>query len=126
MKTFLLVCLSSGLGSAVIFAAKLYEKLYEKDYQKAWAAKHGGKCEVRMSDGTRCDVVTDTHAIEFDWANNWAEAVGQSLWYSLQTDKKPGIVLILRSEKDRKHLIRLRSLIAGKKLQIDVFVIEPK
>jgi len=122
MKIFLLVCLSSWLGPAIVFAAKPYEK----DYQKAWAAKHGGKCEVRMSDGTRCDVVTDTHAIEFDWANNWMGAVGQSLWYSLQTNKKPGIVLILRSERDRKHLIRLRSLIAGKKLQIDVFVIEPK
>ena len=102
------------------------DKLTEADHQKAWAAKHGGKCEVRMSDGTRCDVVTDTHAIEVDWAYRWTSAVGQSLWYSLQTDKKPGIVLILRSEKDRKHLIRLRSLIAGKKLQIDVFVIEPK
>ncbi len=39
--------------------------------------------------------------------------------------KKAGIVLILRSEKDRKHLMRLRSLIAGKKLDIKVWVIEP-
>jgi len=126
MKTFLLVCLSSGLGSAVIFAAKLYEKLYEKDYQKAWAAKHGGKCEVRMSDGTRCDIVTDTHAIEVDWADKWAEAVGQSLWYSFQTNKKPGIVLILKSGKDRKHLMRLPSLIDGKGLGIDVWVVVSK
>jgi hypothetical protein len=32
--------------------------------------------------------VTDTHAIEFDFGNNWAEAIGQSAYYSFQTKKK--------------------------------------
>ena len=28
-----------------------------------------------LPDGTRCDCVTDTHAIEFDFGVNWAEAL---------------------------------------------------
>ena len=56
------------------------EKKNEAHYQKAWAAKHGGKVEVRMPDDTRCDVVTKTHAVEVDWAYKWQEAIGQSLW----------------------------------------------
>jgi hypothetical protein len=39
-----------------------------------------------------------------DFGNNWAEAIGRSSYYSLQTDKKPGIVLIMESMKDRKYI----------------------
>jgi hypothetical protein len=48
-----------------------------------------------LPDGTRCDCLTDVHAIEFDFGNNWAEAVGQSAYYALQTNRKAGIVLVL-------------------------------
>jgi len=47
--------------------------------------------------------VTDTHAIEFDFGGNWAEAAGQSAYYAVQTGKKPGAVLILETMKDRKY-----------------------
>jgi hypothetical protein len=30
--------------------------------------------EVVMKDGTRCDILTATHAIEVDFAKKWAEA----------------------------------------------------
>jgi hypothetical protein len=30
---------------------------------------------VVLPGGTRCDCVTDTHAIEFDFGDNWAEAI---------------------------------------------------
>ena len=49
-----------------------------------------------MPDGTRCDILIDTHAIEVDFADKWAEAVGQSLNYAIQTGKKAGIVLVLK------------------------------
>ena len=87
---------------------------------------NGGKVEVRMPDDTRCDVVTKTHAVEVEWAYKWYEGIGQSLWYSYQSNLKPGIVLILRTEKDRKYLLKLNSLIDGKKLDIKVWVIDPK
>ena len=47
-----------------------------------------------MPDGTRCDILTDTHAIEVDFADKWAEAIGESLNYAIQTGKKADIVLV--------------------------------
>ena len=93
----------------------------EKWYQEKWCAEQNGQTEVRLPDGTRCDCLTETHAIEFDFGNKWAEAIGQSLYYSLQTGKKAGIVLILEKEKDRKFLIRLNSTVTNFKLPIDTW-----
>jgi hypothetical protein len=42
----------------------------EKWYQERWCRKqgeHGGQTEVVLPGKTRCDCVTDTHAIEFDF-----------------------------------------------------------
>ena len=69
----------------------------EKWYQEQWCEENKGQIEVSLPDGTRCDCVTDTHAIEFDFGKNWAEAIGQSSYYALQTKKRPGIVLILET-----------------------------
>ena len=72
------------------------EAYSESFYQKQYAKKLGGRTEVTMPDGTRCDILTDTHAIEVDFADKWAEAIGQSLNYAMQTGKKAGIVLVLK------------------------------
>ena len=96
----------------------------EKWYQEKWCRDRGGKTEVVLPDKTRCDCLTDTHAIEFDFANKWAESIGQSLYYSLQTGKRAGIVLILESEKDRKYWIRLNSTIQHFKLPINTWKME--
>ena len=39
---------------------------------------------MTMPDGARCDILTETHAIEVDFADKWAEAFGQSLNYAMQ------------------------------------------
>ena len=117
------VGLFSCLLCGVAQAGAAGKKKGEAFYQKAWVDANGGKMEVRMGDGTRCDIVTDTHAIEVEWDHKWAEGIGQSLWYSFQTNKKAGIVLILKNGKDRKHLMRLRSLIENKKLDIRVWTV---
>ena len=70
-----------------------------------------GRVEVIMGDKTRCDVVTDTHAIEVEFAQKWTEELGQSLWYFFQTNKKAGIVLIIEDKKDERFLLKLWSLI---------------
>ena len=74
----------------------------EASYQRAYCSAHGGVEEYVLSDRTRVDCLTDTHAIEFDFADKKYEAVGQSLHYAVMTNKKPGIVLIL----DKKYLDR--------------------
>ena len=83
----------------------------EKWYQKRWCEAQKGQVEVVLPDGTRCDCLTETRAIEFDFGNNWAEAIGQSSYYSIQTKKKAGIVLILENVKDREYWIRLNATI---------------
>ncbi len=96
----------------------------EKYYQKKWCQDHNGRIEIKMPDNTRCDCLTDSHTIEFDFGNKWAEAIGQSLHYSFQTGKKPGIVLILEATKDQKYWIRLNSIIQYFDLNIDTWKIQ--
>lgn len=95
----------------------------ESDYAAEWAAAYGGNTEVRMPDGTRCDVLTDSHAIEVEFASKWAEAVGQSLFYALQTGKRAGIVLILHNSDERRYWIRLNSVVLENHLAIDVWTV---
>ena len=98
-------------------------KHYERWYQKRWCAEHNGRSEYVLPDRTRCDCLTDTHAIEFDFANKWEEAIGQALYYSMQTGKKAGIVLILEEPKDMKYWIRLNSVIMNDELDIDTWMV---
>jgi hypothetical protein len=48
----------------------------EKWYQQRWCAEKNGQVEVVLSDRTRCDCLTDTNALEFDFGPKWAEAIG--------------------------------------------------
>ena len=72
-------------------------------------------------DGARCGILTDTHAIEADFADKWAEAVGQSLNYAMQIGKKAGIVLLPKDRGDEKHLERLREMVRHCSMDIEIF-----
>ena len=72
-----------------------------------------------LPDRTRCDCLTDENAVEFDFGTKWAEAIGQALYYSIQTGKRAGVVLILEKPTDRKYWIRLNSVIQHFGLPID-------
>jgi len=96
----------------------------ESWYQERWCKACGGQVEVVLPDRTRCDCLTDDYAIEVDFAEKWAEAIGQSLYYSFQTGKRAGIALILESESDRKNWIRLNSTIQHFNLQIKTWEIK--
>lgn len=90
------------------FGLRAYQ---EKIYQKAWCLAQGGLTEVLLPDKTRVDCVLPDYAIEFDFADKWAEAIGQSLYYAHMTNKIPGIVLIMENEaKDCKYLNRLQKV----------------
>lgn len=70
-----------------------------------------GKIEHRLPDKTRIDCLTSSYAIEVDFASKWAESIGQSLYYGLMTNKKPGVLLIMeRQKKDIKYLRRLKKV----------------
>lgn len=60
----------------------------EASYQHAWCSMHQGIEEFENKDKTRVDCLTATHAVEFDFANKWAESIGQALHYQKMTGKK--------------------------------------
>ena len=118
LTLLLVLALTASLG-----AARLNP---EAHYQEIAAKKYNGQTEVILPDGTRCDIVTETHAIEVDFADKWAEAIGQSLNYSFQLNKKAGILLILEKPDDERHLIRVESIIKHFQLTIDVLAIRAR
>lgn len=115
----LLVCLCLPLS-----AQGEKRRLPEKAYQEHWC-KGRGQVEYVLPDKTRCDCLTATHAVEFDFGKKWPEAIGQSLYYSLQTGKRAGIVLILEDQQDRVYWLRLNSTIKHFNLPIDTWSIGP-
>ena len=102
------------------------KKLSEAFYRDYWAKKKGGlRTEVRCPDGTRCDIVSDKYAIEVDWAYKWYEGFGQALWYGFQLNKKPSLLLILRSSADSKYVIKAHSLAKHHGIDLQVATIGP-
>ncbi len=95
----------------------------EKWYQMQWCQEIYGQPEVILPDRTRCDCLTEHYAVEVEFADKWAEAVGQSLNYALESHRQAGIVLILESPKDRKYLMRLNAIINHFGLPIRVWTV---
>lgn len=113
MKTILLL-----LSCCVAFAAENPERWY----QEKVASSLQGAMEVRVPDG-RVDVVTESHAIEVEFSAKWKQAIGQALWYALQTGKAAGIVLVLEDEeRDAPDAVRLGTVIREHKLPIKVWL----
>jgi len=95
----------------------------EKQFADYIQSIMGGDREVSVPNG-RADLVTETHAIEVEFAEKWKNSLGQSLWYAFQTNKKAGIIIIMESNDDNKYVIMLQSLIEHNELsdKIDLWV----
>jgi len=74
----------------------LFQGRREVEITAELAPKYKAEMQVTLTDGTYCDLVTETH-----------EAVGQSLHYSIMTGKKPGIILLtVDPSKEWIYLVR--------------------
>jgi hypothetical protein len=119
--------LDSGMRASVILTICLGLMISaaraesEKSYVQAWALAHKGKASVRLADGTRCDVVTATHAVEVVVAPRWQDAIGQALYHATQLNKHPGIVLIMNGPKDAIYRQRLDATVTIFNLPIEVW-----
>lgn len=83
--------------------------LRETEQSKIIAEKYGYQNEVQLPDGTRVDLITPTHAVEVEWADKWKEAPGQAIYYSVWTNKKPGIILLIKDKtQDKLNIIRCK------------------
>lgn len=99
----------------------VYHPHSESSYQHAYCSIHNGIEEFELQDKTRIDCLTDDYAIEFDFANKWAESIGQALHYGLTSGKKPKVVLILDSKYKQQQMVyyeRVKKL--GQVYNIDV------
>lgn len=94
----------------------------ESEYIRLAQIEIGGASEVSVPSG-RVDLVTDSVAYEVELAANWKEAIGQSLWYSLQTGKKPGIIIVKETPEQFKYVQQLNSALQHGDLA-DRFVIK--
>lgn len=107
----------------ILFFSYVADRQNEAYYIKWLNQNHfQGQTEVTVKGG-RADIVNEEYAIEVEWANHWKNSVGQALWYGLQTNKTPGIVLIMKDINDRKYGIMLQSALdyAGISDQIKVW-----
>ena len=104
MKKVSIILLTLLIFSLPVQAKRMYNEAY---YQELWCSEQKGQMEYVLPDFTRVDCLTEDHAIEFDFANKWAESIGQALHYGMMTGKKPGIVLIIEKPKQFVYYNRI-------------------
>lgn len=110
------------LITLILFSVSVFSQIKqrEKYYQNKFAEVIKGETEVVLEDRTRVDIVTKTHVIEVDFAEKWAESIGQSLHYEGMLGKQAGILLVIEGRKDERFLKRLMGVAA--KHGIDVWI----
>lgn len=86
-----------------------------------WCSERVGSQEFVLPDHTRVDCLTDRYAIEFDFADKWAEAIGQALYYGAATQRQPGVVLIVQGQGECRHVNRLRTVVTAHRLPIQLW-----
>ncbi len=98
----------------------------EAYYTEHFAQKYNAETEAAMGDGTRCDLLSETHAIEVDWSAKHYEAVGQAIHYHLQTGRKPGVLLLVKDPASEwRHLVRCARTCGHLGIDFYVEVVKP-
>ena len=118
--SFLIVILFSSFNNS--FAANIHK---EAVYQAKWCQEMNGTKEYKLEDKTRIDCLTQTHAIEFDFAKKVYESIGQALYYGVMTNKRPGIVLIVENPfNDIKYINRMKQVVKSNNIDCWVMYVE--
>jgi hypothetical protein len=99
--------LTTFLFISFAFLSSIYSQP-ESYYSEVLAEQLNGITEYKV-DGGRIDILTHEYAIEVKRASEWKHSIGQALWYGLQTNRSPGIILIMKTQDDYKHGLRLQS-----------------
>ena len=116
-KLFLLIILIF-----LSFSASAIEK--EEFYSNIFCEELSGQSQFKLKDLSRVDCLTETHAFEVDWADGMKvyEAIGQALYYASQTEKKPGILLLIRKDNSDKHIRKIKEVIRYFDLDIELII----
>lgn len=124
-KIFILIVLIL-ISLPVMAKQRIYA---EKVYQTQWCNQHNGTMEYVITSKSgvkrRVDCLTDTMAVEFDYANKWHECLGQAIDYGTYTKRQGACILIVEKEKDSRYVNLLRQTIQKKNLDIRTRTVKP-
>lgn len=104
-----------------LISCKAKQTKYESDYIELISKELGGEREVSVTNG-RIDILTDEIAYEVEWARKWKHSIGQAIWYGLQSDRTPGIILILQDKSDYKYVLQLESALLHSELNKEIVI----
>lgn len=111
-KMFKKMILANVIFSLMLWAIPAYAKHIhpEKEYQAAWCTKNGGILEYQVTGG-RVDCLLPDYAVEVDFASKIYQGIGQAMYYSAETGRLPGVLLIIEdTEKDSIYLKKLEQV----------------
>ena len=108
----------------IITSLNAYAIENEAYYSEKFCDELSGQTEYLLQDLSRVDCLTETHAFEVDWADGSKvyEAIGQSLYYSSETGKFPGILLLIRKENSEKYIRKVNRVIKSFELPIKLIL----
>lgn len=86
-----------GLLFAVLLFTTAVHAKTEAEWQAELCPSPLFEREVILDDGSRADCISSSVAVEIDFSDKWAEAIGQALLYAELTGKLPVIFLVCRS-----------------------------
>lgn len=95
-----------GLSAAKYGTEVYWQDIIHEELTRRSGWESIGK-EVRLDDGTRVDLLFPNQACEIDWANKWAEGVGQSIYYGLKTRRAPLVLLLVKKDGWEKYRDRV-------------------
>ena len=98
---------AAAVFAAIVAAAAPVYAETELEACRRLAPKYDAQTEVVLWDRSRVDLLTDTEAIEVDFAAKWPEAIGQCQWYAIVTGKRPAVLLLVRdAAAEARYLYR--------------------
>jgi len=107
LRYFLYQPVVQQFGASPRFGTEVYwQDVIHEELSRGLGVEAIGK-EVRLDDGTRVDLLFPNQACEIDWANKWAEGIGQAIYYSKKTGKDPLVLLLVKRDGWEKYRDRV-------------------
>ena len=99
----------------------------EDFYNKLIAERIGAAPEVRLENGLRVDMETGTHVYEVDFGGHKIyEGIGQALCYAYFTGKLPGLIILIRDQKEQSLMDILEEAVLHYDIELRVYTITDK
>jgi hypothetical protein len=99
---------------ALISSILLAQTITENDWHTAFNEKVTHGVIESVTPLGRVDILTDNYAIEVDYVRNYRDGIRQALQYAGETNKKPGIALIIDGAGDSFYSLVQAKILCNK------------